>query len=367
MKVKVEAEVLERLVAGAGKVAKKGALPVLSHVLVELLDGVLWVRGCNLAQRVSVGSEAYSSGTDGAVLVPAKQLKTILKHEKGELALHVKKNELLISSGAALYKLQTLSADEFPGLAGEHRIPVDMDADRFVQTLAKVAAASSTDPTRYVLKSVAFEGTKDALRMVATDGRRLHVAEMESAVDLSSCQMIVPDETVSLLKAMIGSDSEDVLVLAMGKKTAWFSWTDANDDSYCVETVLVEGAYPNYSAVIPQDVPCSFTAAVNDWLISIARAATVVDGKHPTVKIQRRGDGVVLGAQTPDVGEVTVELPGGVSDAKDGAGFAVNHEYLSDAIAACAGEKVRIQFADELSAVLVVEDGFQAVVMPVRV
>ena len=84
-----------------------------------------------------------------------------------------------LKSGAGVYKVFGMPEAEFPGLpAFEDAVEFKLKASDLKDGLRKTHYAISLDETRYVLNGIFFSFKGDKLTLVATDGRRLALAEV---------------------------------------------------------------------------------------------------------------------------------------------------------------------------------------------
>src|SRR4029434_10770602 len=75
--------------------------------------------------------------------------------------------------------------------------------------LKKTSYAISTDETRYVLNGILFSFKDNKLTMVATDGRRLALVDLEIEFPRSQeVDVIIPTKCVSELARLVGDTGE---------------------------------------------------------------------------------------------------------------------------------------------------------------
>lgn len=120
------------------------------------------------------------STQEGTQLIPARALKDACAG-KGEFEIESgESNRVTFRAGGNVRTVESFSADEFPPAP---KIPdtarrITFAAQTFIDALRSVACAMSTDERREVINSVCIDRAADGLRLVATDGRRLHVAAL---------------------------------------------------------------------------------------------------------------------------------------------------------------------------------------------
>src|ERR1700692_3210565 len=103
----------------------------------------------------------------------------------------------------------------------------------------------SVDETRYVLNGILFSFKDNKLTLVATDGRRLALVDLE--VEFPSSQeteIIVSTKAVTAIERLLREESKEKL--SIGKNQIAFELNRS-----LLVSKLIEGNYPNYSQVIP--------------------------------------------------------------------------------------------------------------------
>jgi len=115
------------------------------------------------------------------------------------------------------------------------------------------------DETRYIMNSIFFSFEDDALTLAATDGRRLAVISKKLEIaEGNTGSLILPAKTVAELERILGRG--ETVKIAFNDRQAAFELSSGDDDedsgligSTYLVSKLVEGKYPNYRQVIPQE------------------------------------------------------------------------------------------------------------------
>jgi DNA polymerase III beta subunit len=124
--------------------------------------------------------------------------------------------------------------------------------------LRKTAYAISTDETRYVLNGVLFSFKENKLTLVATDGRRLAMVDIELEFPRShEADIIVPTKAVTELQRLLTDDGDVKISVGTGQIAF-----DLNNT--LLVSKLIEGNYPNYKQVIPSEAKGACHARTRD-------------------------------------------------------------------------------------------------------
>src|ERR1051326_2155468 len=235
-------------------VSTRTTLPILANVLLSAANGRLEFTATDLDVTVVCGVEA-SVKKPGASTVPVKRLFGIVRELfRSELDLEVdEKHVCSIRSGPSFYRINGLSADEFPPLPKfKEEKKGALPKETVKGMMKKTSFAVSTDESRYVLNGIFFSLKDHKMTMVATDGRRLALVDEEVDVSETSYgEFIVPAKAVNELNRLLQEKGE--VEMKYSENQAAFTLKDEKESSVLIITKLIEGNYPNYRQVIPAE------------------------------------------------------------------------------------------------------------------
>ena len=174
-------KLLEGLSTVQNVVSTRTTLPILSNVLLQASDGEIRLTTTDLDVGIRRSIEAQVERT-GAATLPARRLLSIVRElPSSEIYFDVDtKNLASIRSGSSYFKILGLPEEEFPSLARFEEAKIFTVAQKDLKDgLKKTSYAISVDETRYVLNGILFSFKDDKLTLVATDGRRLALVDLE--------------------------------------------------------------------------------------------------------------------------------------------------------------------------------------------
>ena len=340
--------------------------PILSNVLLRAEKDHVEFTATDLDVTVVCAVEAKVKKAGGTT-VPVKKLFGIVRELNGnEIEMETdEKNVTVIRSGPSYYKIHGLSAEEFPPLPKfKDDKKVSLQQDTIKAMMRKTAFAVSTDESRYVLNGIFFSLKDNKMTMVATDGRRLALADEEADIsEKSSGEFIVPAKAVGELNRLLQEKGE--AEIKFGDNQASFSLKDEKGFSVLLITKLIEGNYPNYKQVIPTETKERIPLAREEFLHALKRAEIMTSEKANSVKLTFGKNSLAITSNTPEVGEARESLA--VNYKGKEMAIAFNPRYLIDALAALGEDEVFFELIDELSpGVLKINGPFLYVVMPMR-
>ncbi len=128
-------------------------------------------------------------------------------------------------------------------------LPNNVLADNITRSIF----ATASEELRPVMNGIYFDLTSESLAVVASDGHKLVRNKYFGVKSENPTSFILPKKPATLLKNILGKDDSDVVI----------RFDDRNADITFGDTVLqcrlIEGRYPNYNSVIPQDNPNHLT------------------------------------------------------------------------------------------------------------
>jgi DNA polymerase-3 subunit beta len=359
-------QIISGLQAVQNVVSTRTTLPVLSNALLRAENDRLELTATDLDVTISCGVEAKVR-KPGATTVPVKRLFGIVRElGNSEIEMEVdEKNVCSIRSGPSFYRINGLSADEFPPLPQfkeDKRVILPQETVRAM--MKKTSFAISTDESRYVLNGIFLSLKDHKLTMVATDGRRLALVDEEVDVaETNHGEFIVPAKAVGELNRLLQDKGE--IELRYAENQASFTLRDEKASSILIITKLIEGSYPNYRQVIPSETKERISLIREEFLHALRRAEIMTSEKANSVKLSFGKNKLEITANSPDVGEAKESLA--INYKGNEMAIAFNPKYLIDPLNALANDEVFIELIDELSpGVFKINGPFLYVVMPMR-
>src|SRR6516165_820032 len=355
-------KMLEGLSTVQNVVSTRTTLPILSNVLLQASDGEIRLTTTDLDVGVRGSVEAQVERT-GATTLPARRLFSIVRElPAAEIYFDVdSKNLASIRSGSSYFKILGLPEEEFPSLARFDEAKIfTIPQKELKDGLKKTSYAISTDETRYVLNGVLFSFKDNKLTLVATDGRRLAMAEIELEFPRShESDLIIPTKAVTELQRLL-TDDGDVKVSMSNGQIAF----DLNKT--LLVSKLIEGNYPNYRQVIPGEAKERVKLEREMFLNSLRRVSLLASDKSHSVKLNFSKNNLDITANTPEVGEAKESL----AIAYKGREFSIafNPEFLMAPLRALTEDEVFLDLIDEMSpGVVKIQTPFLYVIMPMRI
>ena len=150
-----------------------------------------------------------------------------------------------------IYNFTAQNADEYPNVPvmSDGATTLQMPSSVLSDNISRSLFATATEELRPVMNGIYFDLTPDALAIVASDGHKLVRNRNYSIKSEVSTAFILPKKPATLLKSVLVKDESDVVV-RFDERNAEVRFGDS-----VLMCRLIEGRYPNYNSVIPQNNP----------------------------------------------------------------------------------------------------------------
>ncbi|MGC3981249.1 MAG: DNA polymerase III subunit beta [Steroidobacteraceae bacterium] len=355
--------ILVPLLAVIGVVEKRQTMPILANVLLVAKDQTLTITASDLEVELSAtGAANIQAG--GEITLPGRKLLDIIKAlpEKAQVTLSIEAERAIVRSGKSRFTLATLSASDFPVVENiDAKQKFSLPQSEIKTLLEKTHFSMAQQDVRYYLNGLLFELTEQQLRLVATDGHRLALAEAKLNDPIAAnLQVILPRKGVLELQRILGTQGEIEISISSNHMRV-------SVDGVRFTSKLIDGRFPDYGRVIPDQPTRIVSADRLNLRTALQRAAILSNEKYRGIRLTLKPGLLVLQAHNPEQEEAEEELEVGHTGESMEIGFNVN--YLMEALAAVEGEQVELGFTDGNSSCLIKAPGgvnSRFVVMPMR-
>jgi DNA polymerase-3 subunit beta len=362
LKITCSRDELNRQLAIVSRAAStRTTVQVLAGVLLRSEEGKLELSATDMEISLRTPLEAEVA-SEGAVVVPGKLLAELARLLPGEeVSIEHRQGEGVIEivSGAAVYRIHTYNAEDFPRLpdpAGTTMVVIDAEA--VLETAAKVSRAASRDESRPVLTGILVRFEGENLVMAATDSYRLAVKETSMSGSGPELDAIVPARALMELSRVAQGASD--LQLGLQENQVLFA-----SDGILLTTRRIEGQFPNYHQLLPESFESEVTLP-RDELLEVVRRVSVMAQRNAPLRLRFAEGELTVSAQTQDVGEAHETMPAAFSGEALDIGF--NPEFLRDGIESVDGDELRLKLISPLRPAVLqgTGDDFSYLIMPIR-
>lgn len=371
MKFRCERDSLAEVLASAGRaVGTRGASSVvLSGLLLNCQGNELVVTGTDLDLTIRVRQEVIGLD-DGSAVIPARLVADVVRAlEPGAVTVEAAEESVEIAAARSRFELRAFPVVEFPSASAPEGPGTTFPADVLGEGLRQVVRAASSDDARPLLTGVLLTHQDGSARLVATDSYRLALRDLPGVPALHGEEdILVPARALGELQrlaAAVKGTSEDPPEVRVASSPHEISFSIG---SVQISTRLLDGTYPDYRQLIPDQYPNRFHAGKESLLAALRRVRLLVRDNTTPVRLAMRQGGVDLSVVSQEVGEASETVDGDFSG--EDLSIAFNPSYLIDGIEAVLSDEVVIETAEPSRPATVraaEQDDYRYLLMPVRV
>ncbi|MBE9117968.1 DNA polymerase III subunit beta [Lusitaniella coriacea LEGE 07157] len=337
--------------------------PVLGNVLLIADEQAqkVQLRAFDLSLGIQTRFPAQVS-EGGTITLPAKLLGDIVSRlSEGEITLICEEEEsetetegamVTLTSASGRYQFRSMNPEEFPNLPQvESEDAIALPVDLMNEGLRSTLFAASLEETKQILTGIHLTRLQaDTLEFAATDGHRLAVVQAVSGTDedeaTAAPEMTVPEDfevtipakALRELERMVAASSVDAIALNFDDSQVVFEFGDRH-----LTSRKLDGAYPNYQQLIPQQFARHITIERKQLISCLERVAVLADQKNNVVKfsLDSEKQELALSVDTTDVGNAREFVPVQISG--ESIDVAFNVRYLMDGLKALPSSEIQMQ------------------------
>lgn len=236
----------------------KNSMPILDCYLFEVNGNTLTITASDSENVMTTQLQLDEVDGNGTFAVNNRTILDAVKElPEQPLTLDVDMSSYAIKVVYmnGIYNFTGQSGDEFPRLQPlqDSAASIIIDSKTLNNDISRSIFATANEELRPVMNGIYFDLTTDALAIVASDGHKLVRTRNSSIKSETQMSFIMPKKPATLLKGVLQKNDEDVLI-RFDERNATISFPGGT-----LSCRLIEGRYPNYNSVIPQDNPNRMT------------------------------------------------------------------------------------------------------------
>ncbi len=348
MKLSCLQENLSRGLGIVGRaVATRSTLPITQNILLATEQSRLKLAATNLEMATTcwIGAKVEQ---DGAITIPARLLIDFvnsLPNDLIEITLPTNSHTLELKSGRFQAHINGIDAEDFPPIPKiSDGMTTNIEAAALREGITQVVFAAATEESRPVLTGINAEFEGEQLDLAAADGFRLAVHKMTLVAPVDQkTTVIIPARSLNELNRLLGDQEEPVEIITNQQKSQiLFRLKNAE-----LVSQLIQGAFPNYSQVIPQSYSTRAVVDINEFLRVIkmssifARDASGIVRLVITPGAELTPGKITASAQAEEIGGNVSEIDA-LADGEE-AKIAFNVKYLSDVLSVLHQAQVALE------------------------
>ena len=329
----------------SGVISSSQSRPILENYLFELEENNLKITASDGETTLVTTLEVKSDDT-GKFAVPAKIFQDFVKtYNEQPLTLSIK--EATDGNGSLLeildekdnFAVALDNADDYPELPEfDASQSVKISGGILSEALTNTLFATSNDSLRPVMTGVLFQFKEDETNFVSTDSHRLVVYKRTDLINAEPIEFIMPKKPLAIFKNILANSGEDVTI-EFNENMAKFTF--GNNTWICR---LIDGKYPNYTAVIPKENPNILTINRNLLLSSIRRASIISNKSTNQVRFKLSGNILHLHAEdTEYANKADMQIPCDYNGEDINIGF--SSKFLTEMLSVLSSDDITMKMS----------------------
>ena len=298
MEITVSKTALSDKLKSVGRIIQpKNSLPAYDNFLFVIDEfGVILVTAGEEGGRISTNIDGTADFTNTLSWLMQKTLLDGLKEiPEQPLIISILEKELIVKYANGKFSIPIEKGDQYPSMSTDDTAsPFLVSGNDLLYGIRQVLICSANDELRPVLNGVYFDIHTDDLTFVASDGHKLVRLRNLAVKSPERASFILPKKPANLLKGLL-SKEEGMISIKFDDNNAYVNC--ANFEMVCR---LIEGRYPNYNSVIPQENPFKVTIDRVSFLNALKRVSVFSNPASSLVKLQLRESEMLVSAQDID-------------------------------------------------------------------
>ena len=284
----------------------KNALPILGDFVFEISENILYLTASDSENVMKTQLELTESDGSCRFAIGNQLLLDAVKgisEQPITFDVNLEKNSVKISYQNGLFSLPIENADEFPMAQpiSDFANSITVPNLTLAENINRSIFATAQDELRPVMNGIYFDLTPDSLVVVASDGHKLVRNKIFTIKSDQPAAFILPKKPANLLKNLLGKDGGDVTI-RFDERNAEINYGDGT-----LQCRLIEGRFPNYNSVIPQNNPNEIRVDRLGLLAALRRVQPFANGSSNLIRFHVEGSTLQLDAEDYDFSKTATE------------------------------------------------------------
>ena len=298
----------------------------------------------------------------GGIVVPTDPINGVVSESQDErLQLNTDENKLTVEGASSRFSINGVSEEEFPDIPDfPEEKALEVEGAVLREMIEKTIFAVAMEKQRYALNGVLLvtKEKSSKIEMVATDGRRLALIRRKANNNAPvTASAIIPVKALQQILKMIGD--EEIVKISVQERQVL-----VKTESAVLVAQLVEGRFPPYKEVIPEDADKKAEIAADDLASAVRQAAVLSAKDSRAIRLNAKKDGLIIESSSPDAGAARIQVAAKYTG--DEIELRFNPDFLLDGLKVMGEEVVRIEMKDATRATIMkCSDDYLYLVMPI--
>lgn len=353
MKIHVSKPLIESILINLQPfLEKKDASQITSHVYIEAINNTVTLKATDGEIGLSVVSNNIVIEHEGTFTANGKKFLDIIRILKNEdIILEILENNLNIKQNKSKFKLPTFNPQNYPSFPLiENKPQITLDSINLIKSLKKISSAIDNNNPKFELNGALLDIKSNETKLVGTDTRRLSIASLLTQNE-NEFSLIIPKKAIleiqKLFMDQINIHYDDTNLIIQNKNYYFF-------------TRLINGNYPDYARIIPNETKINISLPKKEMLEAIKMITTI----SQEIKLTFKEESILFNSLSADSIEAKTELQIH-TELNEEFELNVNTRYLLDFIAQVEENEFQILLNEPTLPFVLKDKEFITVIMPI--
>ncbi len=358
MELSINSECFHKAISEVSKaVSLKTPFPILTGIKITAEEDALVLIGSNsdliIEKKIPLtidGARVLEVKQTGSVVVTAKYISEIVKKLPGDI--HVKadgKQLITLQSGEIITSLKGFPSEEYPNMPViDESSPIRIPSTELLEMIKQTAFAVAKNESRPVLTGVNLFFKENHLTCAATNSHRLALRELKIDSNIRG-SFIIPSTSLNELVKLIPGETE-IIHIFLSDSYIVFKTADSS-----LFSRLIEGNYPNVSALIPKDSKTVITLDTKQFLKGIDRACLFAsEWKNNNIHLEIiNGTRLKISSTSSEIGRIEETQPFKNIEGGSELSISLDANFMIDSLKAIKEEEINVSFGGSMKPVLI--------------
>lgn len=277
----------------------KNSLQILDSFLFDIQDKQLNITASDSENVMRTSVQLDECDGESKFAVPNRTILDAVKElPEQPLTFDVDMNNftIQIQYQNGVYNFTAQNAAEYPETQAipDGATVITMNAGTLNDNINRSLFATAQDELRPVMNGIYFDLTSDSLAIVASDGHKLVRNKNFNLKSETPASFILPKKPAMLLRNVLIKDEGDA-VIKFDAKNAEIHYAGGS-----LSCRLIEGRYPNYNSVIPQNNPNQLTVDRKGLLGALRRVLPFASESSQLIRLHLEAGKLELSSEDVD-------------------------------------------------------------------
>lgn len=333
-----------------GAISGKNTLPIYDYILCELKGDILTLTGSDTNIQIQTYLNVIQPEGDSSFCLDKTILDTLKTLPKQPVTIEINSisEQATLTHGSGEFKFAIQTSANYVKMKEFGEVAYAFPAERLKLGIESNLKQSADDELRPVMNGIFVDIQNNSVTYVASDGHRMSKLVDKSLKNIDLKPFNLPGKAAHLLLKFIDDVSDE-------DKNAYVK---SNANNVCISVGhttmtarLIEGKYPNYNSVIPQNNTIILSANKKELISIIDRLLIVSDSSSSLIKLDAGTEGTIFSAEDISFSKSAREETKMIASKPITIGF--KGTYMRDLLSSATTDELVMSFSDPSRAMLV--------------